>query len=131
MHPFALALLSPAQWLPVLVLAVALFGARRLRPGLPLLALLGAALAAGGMAGVLLGEMLLFVLATPQPRSLAAFLGVWPTLLPVLCGAACTLPLLLRRRLPTCWEAADALLAGAAVWLLATAWRHPLPPLPR
>jgi uncharacterized membrane protein YwaF len=126
---FAHLLVSKAQWAPVLALVAGL--SLGLRPGLALLTLLGAVLAAGGMAGVLLTETLLFVISVPQARSLAAFLGPWPVALPLLCGAACALPVVLRWRPPTRWEAPDALLAGAALFLLGTAWRHPLPLPPR
>lgn len=121
-------LTTRAEWLPLGVAVLALLAARRPQAGLALAALLGAGVAAAGLAGVLVGEKLLFVISIPQAHSEVAFIGRWRWLLPLLAGAACLLPVLLRwsgwRRL----QPADTILAGAALLLLGAAWSHPLLP---
>ena len=130
MHAFARLLLTPAQWLPLVVLGLALVGARRLRLGLFLAGLLGGGVAAVGMVGVLLGETLLYVISVPQAHHMAAFLGPWPVLVPLLGALACAAPIGLRWRGLGAWTHVDAILAGVTLVLLGTAWNHPLPPPP-
>lgn len=130
MHQFARLLFTPAQWLPLLGVGVALVAVRRLRLGLLLAGLLGGALAALGMAAVLLAETLLFVISQPQAHRLAAFLHPWPVLLPLLAAVACAIPVAIRWRGLQAWTHVDAILAGAVLVLLGTAWTHPIPPPP-
>jgi uncharacterized membrane protein YwaF len=125
-HAMAGLLTTKAEWVPLLAALVVLVAARQLRVGLALAALLGAGTAAAGMAGVLLGEKLLFVISVPQAHNPVAFIGRWRWLLPLLCGAGCALPVLLRWRGFRRMEHADAILAGAALLLLGLAWSRPL-----